>query len=133
MTRTAREIAATVRASIKAAAKAGDLPADLTYSVRSERGSVDVTITGLTNAVIYGEGHDPLTDGRVYTEQVKALRATVEAIRSAENRTYGDAFGDYGPSRRFYGSVTIADERDAAFDAREKTAAAARRAAKAGQ
>lgn len=108
----AAALAKLVRADIRAAVKAGDLPAHLTYSVTSEHStlhsSVYVTVRGATDAWLYANPAAPERD-RQPSAAADALHNKVEAIRAAYNWDASDSMTDYFDTR-YYGSVTLEDD-----------------------
>jgi hypothetical protein len=126
----AAEIAKAIRADVKAAQKAGDLPAGITVSVRARNFAggcaVDLSVTaGLDDAFLYGPGpREPFT--RAYTDAAKDLRTRLETIREAYNHDGSDSMTDHYDVR-YYGATELRDERTQAFWAAEKARLAARR------
>jgi len=115
-----KEIAKLVRKDIKAARKAGDLPA-AKYSVRISRysmgRSLTVTVSGLEMEVanmerFRAEARDPnlrhlgAPVGRLMTDEAYALEAKVEALVNAYNFDKSDLATDYH-NRAFHGFVSI--------------------------
>lgn len=94
--RPAREIAADIRRDLKAAQKAGDIPADIKISVRCQTygggRAIDVTLSGWNAAQVYVELYG---DTHRYTTAAQQTHRTVETIREAYNRDASDALVDY--------------------------------------
>jgi hypothetical protein len=86
------EIAADIRRDLKAAQKAGDIPADVKVSVRTRTyaggRAIDVTLTGWDRERIY-------TTDWFMTPEAQAVRQTVETIRESYNRDASDSMVDY--------------------------------------
>ena len=91
-----KEIAAAIRADIKAAKKAGDLPADLKVSVRTDNyaggGAIRVTLSGWDSERVYSPEGDGYFD---MTNEAKNVMHRVEALRGAYNRDASDPMVDY--------------------------------------
>lgn len=126
----ATEIAKAVRADVKAAQAAGDLPAGITVSVRASYASmcqsVDLAVTaGIDDEFLYEPQRDQ-HGTRVYTPAARELRDRLEQIREAYNHDGSDSMTDYYDVR-YYGSTELRDERSQAFWAGEKARLAARR------
>lgn len=111
------DIAKLVRADIKAAVKAGEIP-DVKYGVRIERFSGGTAIR--VNTTIPGPDGVPSTDprsvayqrdggmtyGRTYTVEMSALSDKLQGIVDAYNFDDSDSMTDYFHVR-FYSSVNI--------------------------
>jgi hypothetical protein len=93
--RDAAEIARDVRADLKAASKAGAIPADVKVSVRCEKyaggQSVKVGLSGWERSRIWDIG----SQGWKMTEEAQAVESFVEGIRESYNRDASDAMTDY--------------------------------------
>jgi hypothetical protein len=96
-----KEIAVRVRADLKEAVKAGELPA-AKYSVRIESGSVNVTVSGLPFEVLDEKrvlaDHDQpnVFSGRNWiSDQALALQNKIEALVGAYNFDGSDIQSDY--------------------------------------
>ena len=91
-----KEIAADIRADVKAAKKAGQLPADVKVSVRTDLyaggGAIRVTLSGWTTDRIYALASDGYPE---LTSEAHNVARTVEAIREAYNRNASDPMVDY--------------------------------------
>jgi hypothetical protein len=91
-----KEIAADIRADIKAAKKTGDLPKDLKVSVRTDTyaggGAIRVKLSGWDSERVYSPEGDGYFD---MTEEAKNTMHQVEAIRRAYNRDASDSMVDY--------------------------------------
>lgn len=113
------EIAKLIRADIKAAVAAGELP-KVSYSVRASGGgnSIHVRIAWKARPV----GDRPAIER--YTAETRALRSAVEQIVEAYNYDCSDLQSDYFDVR-FYGSVDIEEDGDAMVTELRSAAAAA--------
>lgn len=104
-----KDIAADIRADIKAAKKSGHLPADLKASVRthlySGGGAIDITLSGWTSERVW-EMQDDAIYGRGYglTAEADRTQRAIEAIRRAYNRDASDSQVDYFEVT-YYGST----------------------------
>ena len=126
----AAEIAKAIRADVKAAQQAGDLPAGIKVSVRARNFAggcaVDLAVTaGIDDAFLYEPQHDQY-DRRAYTPAARELRDRLEQIREAYNHDGSDSMTDHYDVR-YYGSTELRDERCQAFWAGEKARQAALR------
>lgn len=135
--RPAAEVAALIRADLKAAQKAGELPTDVTFSVRARSyaggQAVDLTIIGRTNAFIYVEYTDAYdVHRREYSDQARELMGKVEGIHQAYNRNRSDSMVDYFDVM-YYGTVNYQDDHGRVFAEREKARLAALKAHRAGR
>lgn len=101
------QVAKLVRADIKAAKKAGTLPASLETSVRISRfaggSSLSITVTAAPVQIhasdymahhVRTKGHQHW-EGERFTPQARALLAKLEAIGGEYNRTDRDSQADY--------------------------------------
>lgn len=127
-----KEIAAKFRADVKAAQKAGELPASLTLSVRIKRFSggssidVDVKDIGLLMFSKQWLERDPnvfTPCGERYTPEFDAVVKKLEAMLQAYNHDGSDAMTDYFDVK-FYGHVSVWWEFERAREAEEKAAIA---------
>lgn len=126
------EIAKLVRTDLKAAQVAGTLPADATFAVRISRfsggQSLDVDITGMSDAWIYvdpSEQHGRVDE--IFTAEAREATRTAARIVNAYNYDGSDIQSDYF-NVRFYGHVKIQNEREQRFWAAEKARKAQRKA-----
>lgn len=122
-------VAKLVRADIKAAVKAKKLPADLTYSVRTDRysmgQSLGILVKGMSDDRQYKVR--PTRDEReVLTEEAGRAIERLEAILRAYNYDGSDSMSDYYDVR-FSSHVSIQDERGARSAAAEKARKNARK------
>jgi hypothetical protein len=132
----AAEIAKRVRTEIKAQVKAGNLPAEATYSVTCENysmgRSVNVEIRDLPDAwkVASFATFGVLPGDAVLTAKAEQVEKQVEAIRSAWNYDGSDIRTDYFDVN-YYGSTKVESEWGKQFRLKEKARAAARKASRA--
>jgi len=114
------QLAARIRADIKAAVKAGTLPR-ASYSVRTRNysggGSIDVTIDELpfctwriVEDVSFGRSHGMTVKA---TAEAEAVRAAVREIVAAYNYDRSDIMTDYF-NVRFHSDVTLGDDEERA-------------------
>lgn len=111
---TLKEIAAAIRADVKAAKKAGELPADVKVSVRMEHGTaIDVQWkgAGVYALVRVGEwnhrfGNCGQRFGFALNEKGQRIQKVLEGIHGAYNRDASDPMVDYFDVR-FYGRVQV--------------------------
>jgi hypothetical protein len=100
-----KDIAADIRADVKAAKQAGDLPKDLKVSVRTDLyaggGAIRVTLSGWSSDQVYDKDGDGYFD---MTDAANRVRNQIEAIRGAYNRDASDAMVDYFDVT-YYGST----------------------------
>ena len=117
---TTTEIAAAIRADIKAAQKTGALPKGVKISVKTDYfsggSSIDLTIkafpgqrihtpAGVVQSASFDFIHPSLRAPR-YEAPVQAVLDTLEALHKAYNYNGSDISSDYFHVR-FYGSVTV--------------------------
>lgn len=122
------EIAKRIRADIKAAVEAGELPGKpVTYSVISRYfsggSSIDVTARGILGSRVAGEEaeRDNRREGKRWpwlTDEARAVMAVLERIHDAYNHNGSEIQVDYFDVN-YYGSVEIETEETAAFRERE--------------
>jgi hypothetical protein len=101
-------IAKAIRADIKAAVKAGDIPC-VKYSVRTRKfaggSAIDVEVIGLPNARIERE-HPYGGTVFAYSDETNIVVKKLEAIVAAYNHDGSDSMTDYFDVR-FYGHVSV--------------------------
>lgn len=133
--RTAAEIAAAIRADIKAAVKAGDLPKEAKYSVTCENysggRSINVVVRDLPGAWVPADSEEAAphrwgVEGNVLSLTAKAVQDKVKEIHGAYNYDGSEAMVDYYDVN-YYGDAKIEDEWSADFRARQKAAKAAKK------
>lgn len=108
------EIAKLIRADIKAATKAGELPAGLKLSIRSDYNSINVRIVALPfnpisaswAALTPAEQQEYWNAQRKLTDEAKRIQAVLTAIHGAYNYDGSDIQSDYF-NVRYYGSVSF--------------------------
>ncbi len=135
------EIAKRIRADIKAAVTAGELPGKpVTYSVVSAYfsggSSIDVTVRGMVGSRVEGAGSSPPSDAEVdnrragkrwpwLTDEARRVMGIVESIHNAYNHDGSAIEVDYHDVN-YYGSVEIETEESARWRAAEVARKAAR-------
>ncbi len=122
-----KDIAGRIRADLKAAVAAGDLPGDsVTYGVRaryfSGGSAIDITIRGFGATRVDGNGAetDNRRDGKSWpwlTDAARDVMAKVSAIRDAYNHDGSDIMTDYFDVN-YYGSVEFESDWEAGERAR---------------
>lgn len=104
--RPTKDIAADIRADIKAAQKTGHLPADMKVSVRTSLfaggSAIDVTLKGWDTNRIWIRGNDGMIDG--LTTEARTVLHRVEEIHQSYNRDASDSMVDYFDVT-YYGTV----------------------------
>jgi len=117
------EIAARIRADMKAAQKTGTIPASIKLSVTTKLysggGSIDVKITALpTGFKVWNpdyaawrranphDGWPPFTVDQQNSPEYRSLLQRLKAIHGAYNRDNSDGMSDYF-DRRYYGDVGL--------------------------
>jgi hypothetical protein len=100
-----KDIAADIRADVKATKQAGGLPKDLKVSVRTDLfsggGAIRVTLSGWDKQRVYEERADGYLN---LTEEARQAQEQVEAIRLAYNKDESDPTVDYF-NVTYYGST----------------------------
>lgn len=108
------EIAKLVRVGIKTAKKSGDIPSDLTYTVKRDHNSIDINVRGIQDkAKVISETQREIAPGNVYmvreyTEWAKTLEKRLKAIASPHKHTVVED-ADYGSVPNFYLNVHFID------------------------
>lgn len=132
--RPAAEVAKLIRAELKAAQKAGELPTEIKFSVTSDYfsggQSVSVEIRGWTDEEVWETYQDAYDMPRKSIRPAAAgVKRKVERIANAYNRDRSDSQVDYFDVM-YYCRVEFESDWRRQYRARETAARAAKRAAK---
>lgn len=141
-------LAKLMRADIKDAVKAGDLPANATYSVQTRKfaggSAIDIELRGLEGAWVAEDlskcpldrGVNPCRENWHYnprcagarhlSDEAEAAREVLNRIHSSYNYDGSEIMVDYFDVR-FYGRAEIESEWHAEWRAKDKAAKAARK------
>lgn len=126
-----REIAKRVRVSLRNAQELGSLPAQATFSVAIRRyaggQSIDVVMSGMPDSWTYGPERNEYGEVQFSADAI-AARNLAEELLNAYNYDNSDSMVDYF-DRRYYGHVSIRDERWERFAAQERFVRAAQKKA----
>ncbi len=127
------ELSAMIRANLKAAIKAGDLPGKASdYRVNKEdyAGGRSIRVRANYKPEFWARGTDQYGYERdLLTEEGKRVKGILERLVKGYQIDRSEIMVDYFDVN-YYGFADIQDARSADFEARQKAAAAARKAAK---